>query len=99
MNLFMTIMTPIILLAFGVSLVYYLVIFPKEKDERRSRILQIASEKAYLVLVFGIAMCIVLGRIPSLSFEGETFKSGIVLCIAISGIVYSCYTVYYNRKI
>lgn len=99
MNLFMTIVTPIILLAFGVSLVYYLFVFPREKDERRSLILQSAAAKAYFVLLFGIAVCIILGRIPSLSFDGEPFKYGIVLCIAASALVYSSFTVYYNRKI
>ncbi|WP_246070765.1 SAM-dependent methyltransferase [Paenibacillus kobensis] len=95
----MTIMTPLMLLFFALSLVYYYAFFPREKDERTNQILRLSYSKAYYVLLFGLLVCFILGRIPTLDLHDDAFKNSILFALTASQAAMMASMVYYNRKI
>jgi len=95
----MTVMTPLTLLLFGLSLVYYLVFFPRKKDERTNQILRLSYSRAYYVLLLGLLVCFILARIPSLHLQDESFKNAILIALTAAQAAMTVSMIYYNRKI
>lgn len=96
--MYMVVLTPLALLFWGASILYFRFVLPKEKDERMDIIFKAAYKNAYSLLLIGIAFLFLLTKFSAMNVDLENFKNYILIILLISSVAYVSTVVYLNKK-
>ncbi len=94
----MTYLTPLALLVFGLSALYFAFIFPRGKDERTSTILKSAYQMAYYVMLIALAILFIVAKYSGIDSLDEHFKEAVMVVLLMAHLTFVASAVYYNWK-
>ncbi|GFN31655.1 hypothetical protein [Paenibacillus xylaniclasticus] len=96
--MFMTYLTPLALLIFGLSALYFAFIFPRGKDERTSIILKSAYQMAYYMMLIALAVLFIVAKYSGLESLNEHFKEAVMVVLLVAHLTFVVSAIYYNQK-
>ncbi|GIQ69118.1 hypothetical protein DUZ99_10265 [Xylanibacillus composti] len=94
--MFMTYLMPAALFIFALSGVYFILIFPRERDERSNLILKHAFQNAYYVMLAALLVTFVLSKL----FEvvDEHFQEAVLVDVLAAHLTVMLTAIILNRK-
>jgi len=94
----MTYLTPLALLIFGLSVLYFLFAFPRRKDERSNAILKSSYQLAYYTLLFALVLLFAAAKFSGMEWLDDHFKEAVMVVLLAAHLAFVASAVYYNWK-
>lgn len=94
----MTYLMPAALFVFMLSTVFFILVFPKEKDERYQMIVLHAFKNAYYVLMVALLVLFLFSKWPSFEVLNEYFKEAILVVLLVSHVTFTLTAIILNRR-
>ncbi|MCK6151864.1 hypothetical protein KZX62_21810 [Paenibacillus silvae] len=97
-DLFMTYLLPAALFIFFLSSLYFLLVFPREKDERYNLIMMYSFKYAYYALMAMLLATFIFSELLNFEFVNEYFTEAILVDLLISHLAFTLTAIILNKR-
>ncbi|WP_338554056.1 hypothetical protein [Paenibacillus sp. KS-LC4] len=95
----MTYLLPAALFIFFLSSLYFLFVFPREKDERYNLIMMYAFKYAYYVLMVTLLATFILSKLLHFEVVNEYFTEAILIDLLVAHLAFTLTAIILNQRI
>lgn len=97
-DLFMTYLLPAALFIFFLSSLYFLFVFPREKDERYNLIMMHSFKYAYYVLMAMLLVTFIFSKLLNFEFVNEYFSEAILVDLLAAHLAFTLTAIILNQR-